>query len=259
MSAGLAITRVVNACVLLELSEGAILTDPCLDDHWYYGFLEPIGLRAHQLPRLAAILGGHGVFDHWQPGSLAAYPYKSETPVLVATRSMARKARAAGFRQVSICEWGDALTLSGGLRVEVVASQVDLGLKSNNYVVSSAGHRVFIGTEARALEPLRRYRDASPRADIVLAPIDGTRVFGKKLVMDPSDAIEATRILGGHTLIPIHYGVKSRGFLRQTPLSEHEVMRLAREATDVRVICLRTGVRWESDTMDAVGATIRVP
>ncbi|WNG33993.1 MBL fold metallo-hydrolase [Archangium violaceum] len=205
MSAGLAITRVVNASVLLELSEGAPLSDPCLDDRWYYGFSEPIGLRAHQLPRLAAILGGHGVFDHWQPASLVAYPYQSETPVLVATSPMARKARAAGFEQVSLCEWGDVLSLPGGLRVEVVASQVDLGLKSNNYVISSAGHRVFIGTEARELEPLRRYRHVSPRVDIVLVPIGGTSVFGKKLVMDPADALEATRILGGHTLIPIHY------------------------------------------------------
>ena len=70
----IAITRIVNATVLIELASGSILTDPYFDSHWFMRFDEPIGLRADQLPPLAAILGGHGVFDHWQPRSLRAYP-----------------------------------------------------------------------------------------------------------------------------------------------------------------------------------------
>ena len=83
MTAPLAITRVINACVLLELGGDAVLTDPYFTNHWFMRFREPIGLTAHQLPRLSAILGGHSVFNHWQPSSLAPYEFKQTTPVFV--------------------------------------------------------------------------------------------------------------------------------------------------------------------------------
>jgi L-ascorbate metabolism protein UlaG (beta-lactamase superfamily) len=164
--------------------------------------------------------------------------------VLVATESMARKARAAGFERVSVVAWGSTVELPGGLVIEVVPAEVITGLKTNHYVVSSAGRRVFIGTEARSLEPLRRYRASRPGVDLAIAPIDGARLFGHKLVMDPRDALEATRILGARTLVPFHYAVKSRPLVLQTPFSEDDVRRLARSVTDVDVVCLPTGKRW---------------
>ncbi|WP_437742658.1 MBL fold metallo-hydrolase [Sorangium sp. So ce1504] len=259
MSARIAITRVVNACVVLELDGGAVLTDPYFDSHWFIGLREPIGLKVAELPRLAAILGGHGVFDHWQPGSMASYPFKAETPVFVATRSMAAKARSAGFEQVSVVDWGDVRALPGGLEVEVAPSQIVTGMKTNSYVISSAGRRIFIGTEARDLEPLRRYRASRPGVDVALLPIDSASLMGHKLVMDPRDAIEATRILGAKTLVPIHYALKGRSFLLQTPFSDRDLLLLARDAPDIDVVCLSTGTRWEHGLGAAAGAHPRHP
>jgi L-ascorbate metabolism protein UlaG (beta-lactamase superfamily) len=242
MSTSLAITRVINACVLIELGEHAVLTDPYFTGHWYMRFDEPIGLTVAELPRLAAILGGHSVLDHWQPASLAAYPYKDETPVYVATSSMARKARRAGFSRVEVLDWGEERQITERLGLEVAPAQRSGGLKVNNYVLTCGDLRVFFGSEARDLDPLRRYRAARPAVDLALLPINGARVLGHKLVMDGNDALAATRILGARTLVPIHYTQAPVPLLLQTPFSADDLRRVTTGACDV--VWLAAGERW---------------
>ena len=76
-----------------------ILTDPWFRSHW--AFIERPGVRVADLPRLAAILGCHGVFDHWQIEALAAYPHK-DVPVRVATQAMRASAERVGFTDVRV-------------------------------------------------------------------------------------------------------------------------------------------------------------
>jgi L-ascorbate metabolism protein UlaG (beta-lactamase superfamily) len=240
----LSVTRVINASVLLELGGAAVLTDPYFDDHWFMRFREPIGLKAAELPRLSAILGCHGVFDHWQPRSLAAYPFKRETPCFVATRAMARAARAAGFEAVEVLEWGDERRLSAGLHLEVAPAQRVAGFKVNSYVLSAGGLRVFFGGEARDIEPLRRYRMSRPGVDLAFLPVDGSSLFCHRLVMDAEGALAAARVLGARALVPIHFAAKPLPPLLKTRSTIDDLMRLAPGASDLDVIRLETGVRW---------------
>lgn len=264
MTPRLAITRVINACVLLELGDDAVLTDPYFTKHWFMRFREPVGLTVHQIPKLSAILGGHSVLDHWQPASLAPYAFKETTPVFVATRSMKSKARAAGFTRVEVLEWGERRRISSRLELEVAPAQTATRLRVNSYVLSSsgapgagaAGVRVFFGSEARDLEPLRRYRAQAPPIDVALVPIDGARVMGHKLVMDARDAIDAARILGAYTLVPIHYALKAVPLLLQTPSSEEDLRRLAHGATDLRAVFLKPGERWCLDNAGSAARSI---
>ena len=46
----LAITRIINACVLLEFGEDAVLTDPYFTDQWFIRFREPFGHEEAALP-----------------------------------------------------------------------------------------------------------------------------------------------------------------------------------------------------------------
>ncbi len=247
MSATLSITRVVNACVLLRLGDDAVLTDPFFAARWFMRMREPIGLRATALPRLAAIVGGHGVFDHWQPSSLAEYRHKAETPVFVATNAMRRKAAAAGFDNIEVVPWGVTRRLSTSLTLEVVPAQRAAGMRVNNYVLARDDVRVFVGTEARELEPLRRHRAERPAVDVALLPIDGSSLVGRRLVMTPADALEACRILGARVLVPIHYALRPVPLLLQTPGSCDELVRLARDAGDVEVVALAPGEPWRYD------------
>ncbi len=240
----LAVTRVINACVLLEFGEDAVLTDPYFTDQWFMRFREPFGLNAQQLPRLSAIIGGHSVFDHWQPSSLQAYAFKETTPVFVATKSMMVKARRAGFTQVEILESGESREITRRLHLEVAPAQRAVGLKVNSYVLSSGDLRVFFGSEARDLESLRRYRAKAPEVHLALLPINGAQVLGHKLVMNSRDALDATRILGARVLVPIHYAMKPVPVLLQTPSSEEDLRQLAQDAPDLDVVCLKSGEKW---------------
>ncbi|MCZ6853183.1 MAG: MBL fold metallo-hydrolase [Gammaproteobacteria bacterium] len=249
MKPSFSVTRVINACVLLQFGEDFVLTDPYFDNHWYWKWNEPIGMTVEQLPKLSAIIGGHSVFDHWQIGALKSYEHKDQTPVFVATKSMARKARAAGFRQVEVMEWNDRRCISSELSLEAVTAQRSAGLKVNNYVLSTPGLRVFFGSETLDLEPLRAYRQRidSPCVDVVLAPVNGARLLNiLKLVMNGRDAVEATRILGSKTLVAIHDSQIPVPFLFGVPSSGAEAEEEARRADDViDVVRLAPGQEWE--------------
>jgi L-ascorbate metabolism protein UlaG (beta-lactamase superfamily) len=238
------ITRVVNACVLIETTAGAVLTDPYFDRQWFMRLREPIGMKVSQLPPLSAILGGHSAPDHWQPNSLVTYPHKRTTPVLVATAGMMKSARRAGFRTAEVVAWHETRKLSGDLSIEVVPAQKLFGQNANIYVVSAGGVRVFVGTEARDIELLRRYGASMLAVDIAILPIDGSSFMGHRLVMGPEDAVAAARALGAKTLIPFHYALKPIPMLLQTPGSLGELTSLTAGATDLRVIPLTTGCPW---------------
>ncbi len=240
----LVITRVVNACVLLEFGADAVLTDPYFQDHWFIRLREPIGLTVEALPRLTAILGGHGVFDHWQPSSLASYPYKLETPVFVATRSMMRRAKAAGFRRVEVLAWNDSRALSPALTVEAVPGPRAAGMTVNSYVLTTDHVRVFVGTEARDLAPLESYRAHAGPVDVALLPIDGSSLMGHRLVMTAEDAITGARVLGASTLVPIHYALEDFPILLQTRSSLRRLIELRHGADDMDVVVLDPGQRW---------------
>lgn len=240
----LSITRVVNACALLQFGQDAVLTDPYFERRWFLRLKEPIGLSAEQLPRLSAILGGHGAFDHWQPGSLKSYPYGKETLIIVATRRMATKSIASGLRRVEVLDWYATRQLSSRLGLEVAPAQSFLGAKSNSYVLTSRELRVFVGTEACDLHSLRRYRDMRPAVDVALLPIDGSTFLGRPLVMTAREAIEGARILGAKTLIPIHYAVKAVTPILRTPSSIGDLVGLAAEASDLDIVPLEPGKRW---------------
>lgn len=250
MSAGVTITRIVNACVLFELDGAAVLTDPLFEARWFLRLREPVGLRPAELPPLTAILGGHGVFDHWQLGPLRDLAEKERIQVLVATAGMRRRAQTAGFSRAEVVEWESVRTVASRLTVEVVRAQSDLGLRTNSYVLNAGEMRIFIGTEARALEPLRAYRQSHPPVDVALLPIDGSEMLGRALVMGPEEALEAARILGARTLVPIHYALRPMWPLLRTPGSLASVSALARNAGGLNVRVLEPGRRWRINSAE---------
>lgn len=95
----LTVTRVANACVLLELNGHTVLTDPWFTERWYLRRGEPLGLPVvADLPPLTAIVATSFAANHWDLRALKEYRHKNSTPVYVSARLMVRQARALGFR-----------------------------------------------------------------------------------------------------------------------------------------------------------------
>lgn len=240
----LSITRIVNACALITLDGETVLTDPYFEKQWFVPLREPIGMKAQDLPKLSAILGGHSVWDHWQPRSLKAYPSKADTPVLVATPAMARKAKAVGFDKAEVVAWHDTRWISSRLAVDVVPAQMVTGLKANNYVLRAGDLKVFVGTEARDPAPLYDYRSKHGPVDVALLPIDGSTFAGQQLVMTAAEAIEGARALGAKALVPIHFALKPVPILLHTPTSLGDLLELKTNVRDLEIVVLAAGERW---------------
>jgi L-ascorbate metabolism protein UlaG (beta-lactamase superfamily) len=203
---------------------------------------EPIGLNAIQLPNLTAILGCHGVFDHWQMQSLKGYPHHETTPVFTATKAMAKKAKSAGFPQTTVLEWGDSVNLSSTLELLCVQGEHAPGRHTNNYILKTAETSVFVGTEANRMEPVKACA-TNHHVDIAILPIDGLQFLRKQLVMNASQALEATTLLSAHTLAPVHYSQRSFAGLVRCNSGIQELLRLSSTNPKIAIAHGPTGSR----------------
>jgi L-ascorbate metabolism protein UlaG (beta-lactamase superfamily) len=253
-----AVTRVVNACVLLELGDDVVLTDPWFTDRWYNRFGEPHGLPVERLPRLSAIVGTHALPNHWDIGALRDYAWKRSTPVLVANEAMAAQALAVGFGRTEVVPWGETRRVGPCLTCESVPAHVSLGRRVSSYVLESGDLRVFFGGEARDLAPIVEYRARHAATDVVLAPVNGLCLMGAPLVMGPVEAIAAAAVLGARTFVAIHDAHDSiAGPLMRRRGTAGDVATLAGGALEVRI--LEPGRRWTREARDAPSMRRAVP
>jgi L-ascorbate metabolism protein UlaG (beta-lactamase superfamily) len=244
----LAITRVANACVLLELNGHAILTDPYFTERWYLRRGEPLGLRLAQLPQLTAIVATSFAPNHWDLRALREYDRKSVTPLYVSTAGMARRARALGFDRVEVLTWDEIRQPASGLTVEAAPAGHTAIWPNNAYVLDSGGTRVFFGGEIAEVAWLERYRSRRDPVSVALLPVNGLRpLVGPPLVMGHREAVAGAGVLGARVLVPIHdaHGNDLLSLLVRRHGSAAEARALA---TGLDVVCLAPGVRWTGST-----------
>lgn len=199
------LTRINNACVLIQMGEHAILTDPYFINYKIVGIKEPVAMTPQELPPLTAIIGCHDVIDHWQMDGLKDYPHnKDDVRVFVAMKSQIKSTRKAGFNNVEVLSWGEKRII-GDLSIESVEAQKMMVWTVNNYVLRLGDKSVFFGSEARDIPPFSRYREEHGPVDVALLPVNAVHLMGfYKLVMSGAEAVNATRELGAPTLFVIH-------------------------------------------------------
>ncbi|TMR94799.1 MBL fold metallo-hydrolase [Nonomuraea basaltis] len=244
----IAVTRVVNSCVLLELDGHPVLTDPWFTERWWLRRGEPLGLRIADLPPLAAVVVTNPATNHWDLRALRMLPDK-DIPVYVPIPHMARQARALGFRRAERLRWGQTRQIAPGVEMRVVPAGRTLMWPNNAYVFGAAGTRVFFGGEIAEVGPLERYRAEHQAVDLALLPVNGLRpVFGPRLVMDPARAVAGASVLGAEVLVPVHdaHGHDPLSVLFRPSGTAADAVALA--GPDVRVVDLPPGERWTPAT-----------
>ncbi|NET39132.1 MAG: hypothetical protein F6K19_45365 [Cyanothece sp. SIO1E1] len=96
---------------------------------------------------------------------------------------------------------------------------------------------------------MKEYRLNNDIVDIVIAPVNAVHLFGLiKLVMSGKEAVEATKILGAKMLIAIHDSHRERPLLISVKSSGDEAEAVASLDSEVEVIRIPTGKRWEQDS-----------
>ncbi|MBE1532109.1 MBL fold metallo-hydrolase [Actinomadura algeriensis] len=238
----IAITRVVNSCVLLELDGHAVLTDPWFVERRWLRRGEPLGLELHDLPPLAAVVVTNPATNHWDLRALRGLPAKDTTPLYVPAAGMVRRARAAGFPRAERLSWGETRDIGPGVTVRAVPAGRTLMWPNNAYAFEADGRRVFFGGEIADVALLERHR-----ADVALLPVNGLRPrFGPRLVMGPGQAVAGASALGARVLVPVHdaHGHDPLSRLFRTEGTAADAVRLA--PRDLLVRDLPTGERWEA-------------
>lgn len=240
----LAVTRVANSCVLLELNGHTILTDPWFTERWHLHRAEPLGMTVPELPPLTAIVASHPVPNHWDLRGLRQYPHKAESQVYVATARMARQARTAGFPTVKHLRWGEVRHITPELTVEAVPAGRALLFHNNAYLFKSNGMRVFFGGEISDVSLLERHQ-----ADVALLPVNGLKILGgPRLVTGPAQAVTGAKILRARVLIPIHdaHANDPLYFMIRRHGSGADAQALADDQPEV--VNLPPGQRWETSS-----------
>lgn len=232
MTSPLSVTRIINPCALISVDGAMVLTDPFFRPLRRVPMNEAIDMTVDELPTLAAVLGGHGAFDHWQLAPLRG-AVAPTVPVLVAHRRMARRATKLGFRDVRCSGDGERTDIAPTVSVATVAGDRVLGRPTNHYLISGEAGAVYVGTEACSLEPMRRV-GGTVRVDVAVLPIDGLTFAGTQLVMDAATAMEATRLLGARVLVPFHHSQRPVWPVIRCPSGLEELRSLPSEGIEVR-------------------------
>lgn len=169
-TATLAVTRVANSCVLIEMGGHTVLTDPFFTERWHVRRGEPLGLTVEELPPLTAIVASHSYPNHWDLRALAQYRHKSTTPVYVSSARMARQARALGYVSAELLPWHTGAEPAAGVSVEAAPAGRTAVWRRNAYVIECGGTRVFFGGEISDAGLLARYRHERPAVDVACCP-----------------------------------------------------------------------------------------
>jgi L-ascorbate metabolism protein UlaG (beta-lactamase superfamily) len=194
------ITRIAHCCVLMGFGETQVLTDPCFSQKPGYHPGEPLGRTLETLPRLSGVLVSHGHYDHNDMNAFSRYPERT-VPIL-AERNAATRARTAGFTQVAALDVWETASLGP---VAVTAVPARHGVPEVGYVLESGGLRVYFAGDTVLIPDLSEIGRRFPVIDVALVPINGLKVFGKQVVMNPLEAAELCKLLRPRMAIPTHY------------------------------------------------------
>ena len=207
MSDPLSVTMIRNSTLLLEWRGRGFLTDPwfAMRMRFLPVFRRP-GLHPAQLPPIEAVLASHLHADHFEAGAVRRLR-PAPRRVFLPPGGLAALGRRAGASWRELEPW-TSVTLEDVELSAVPGPHTLPGPEEVNYVLRLPGFgAVFFGGDAKldrgVLAEVRR-RFGPMR--VALLPVGGSRIFGKRTVMGPADALAAADLLDAWRVVPIHEG-----------------------------------------------------
>jgi len=223
------VTFVNHATMLVQMDGLNVLTDPIWSDRTSpVSFIGPKrhrapGIRFEDLPPIAAILISHNHYDHLDVPTLRRLRARSDgarTPIITPLGN-GRFLQRFGLTNVVELDWWNTTALRNGVRITLVPAQhfsargisdrdrnlwggfVISGPSGNAYLAGDTGFGRHFEQVAQRFAPIR----------VALLPIGAymPRWFMKPIHINPAEAVEAHRILGARTSIPMHFGTFNLG------------------------------------------------
>ena len=253
---GLRATWLGHSTVLLELDGLRVLTDPVFGARVSpISFLgpkrfHPVPAALAELPPIDVVLLSHDHFDHLDRPTMTALA-RTAVPVVTALGVGAHLERF-GFAPAQITEldWGEHARV-GGLDFFATPAQHFSGRSLTNrnhtlwasWVIRSDRHRVFFSGDTGLTPLFAEIGRAHGPFDLVMLEIGAYHPSWGTIHLGPEHALDAFAMLGGGTLLPVHWGTFSLGFHAWDAPGE-ELLALA-PVRGARILTPRLGAAFE--------------
>jgi L-ascorbate metabolism protein UlaG (beta-lactamase superfamily) len=220
-SSGLRVTWLGHSTLLLELDGLRVLTDPVFGERAspvsFAGAkrFHPTPASIAELPPLDAILLSHDHYDHLCASSMRELA-KLGVPI-VTSLGVGARLESFGFAPERITEldWWETHTLRGGeLAFSATPSQHFSGrsLTDRNrtlwssWVITTAKRRIFFSGDTGLTDEFELVRERFGPFELTLLEIGAWHPSWGDIHLGPTGALRAFELLGGGTLMPVHWG-----------------------------------------------------
>ncbi|MGE3455599.1 MAG: MBL fold metallo-hydrolase [Kofleriaceae bacterium] len=224
-SSGLRITWLGHSSLLIEADGLRVLTDPVFGDRVgpvsFAGpkRFHPVPATVKQLPKLDAVLVSHDHFDHLCKPTIRELA-ALRVPVITSL-GVGAHLEDYGVEPALITEldWWERHTLPGGsLAFTATPSQHFSGRVGgrnatlwSSWVIETANRKLFFSGDTGLTSEFEAIRDRFGPFDVTMLEIGAWHASWGTIHLGPENALRAFNMLGGGTLLPIHWGTFGLG------------------------------------------------
>lgn len=262
ISTGLRTTWLGHSTVLLEIDDHRVLTDPVFGDRAspvsFAGpkRFHPVPAELAELPALDAVLLSHDHYDHLCASTIAALARMSTIPIVTSLGVGAHLERlGVAADRIRELDWGESCDVRG-LRFTAAPCQHfsgrSLGDRNttlwSSWVIQSDKHKIFFSGDTGLSEQFRETGAKYGPFDLVMLEIGAFQPGFEVIHLGPENALKVFQMLGGGTLLPVHWGTFDLA-LHAWDAPAETLVRLAAER-DLRIVTPCLGQVVEPSQLD---------
>lgn len=217
---GLRLTWLGHSTVLLELDGYRILTDPVFGERAspvsFAGpkRFHPVPAGLQELPPLDVVLLSHDHYDHLCAATIAQLARMPEVPIVTSLGVGSHLERMGiASERIHELDWTESCDIRG-IRFTATPSQhfSGRGMGDRNatlwssWVIQSDRHKVFFSGDTGLTDQFREIGEAYGPFDLVMLEIGAYHPLFQVIHLGPENALKVLDMLGGGTLMPVHWG-----------------------------------------------------
>jgi L-ascorbate metabolism protein UlaG (beta-lactamase superfamily) len=217
--APLRVTWFGHSTVLLELDGHCILTDPVFGARAsplrFAGpkRFHPVPARLEEVPALDVVLLSHDHYDHLCAQTIVALS-QMDVPIVTSLGVGARlEALGVAPEKIHELDWGEFVDLRG-LRLTATPCQHFSGRSAtdrnrtlwSSWVIESERRKLFFSGDTGISEQFRETGTRYGPFDLVLLEVGAFNEAWGDIHLGPENALAVFEMLGGGTLLPVHWG-----------------------------------------------------
>lgn len=261
VSSGLRVTWLGHSTVLLEIDGFTVLTDPVFGERAspmsFAGpkRFHPVPAALHELPELDAVLLSHDHYDHLCSQTMEALARK--TVPIITSLGVGAHLEKFGVTPDRIHEldWHESVEVKG-LKFTATPCQhfSGRGVTDRNstlwssWVIQSANRKVFFSGDTGMSEQFREIGAQYGKFDLVMLEVGAWHPSWGGIHLGPENALKVFEMLGGGTLLPVHWGTFNLA-LHDWDEPAETLYRLSSESKQ-RVLTPRLGQVFEPSRFD---------